>query len=117
MRGYYTKELSGERLKLCYEIAPPRVKQYLEAEIEFVLGKIKLSDLVLELGCGYGRVIKKLVAKAETIVGIDTSQVSLRLAQATLGVTPSCHFFAMDAVELGFSDRQFDVVICIQNGI
>ena len=117
MHGYYSKKLSGERLKLCYEIAPPRVKQYLVAEIEFVLGKIKPADLVLELGCGYGRVLKKLIEKANTIVGIDTSQDSLRLAQETLGGAPSCHFFAMDAVELGFSGGQFDVVICIQNGI
>jgi len=39
--GYYTQKLSGKHLQLCYEIAPPRVKRYLEAEIEFVLKKIK----------------------------------------------------------------------------
>lgn len=117
MHGYYSQKLSAEQLKLCYEIAPPRVKRYLKAEIEFVLDKIKSSDLVLELGCGYGRVLKELVIKAKTVVGIDTSHVSLRLAQETLGGTPYCDFFAMDAVELGFYERQFDVVICIQNGI
>ncbi|MFB0566775.1 MAG: class I SAM-dependent methyltransferase [Candidatus Aminicenantaceae bacterium] len=117
MYDYYSQKLSAERLKLCYEIAPPRVKQYLKAEIEFVLDKIKYSDLVLELGCGYGRVLKKLATKVQTIVGIDTSQASLRLAHEALGVTPSCHLFAMDAVELGFSDRKFDLVACIQNGI
>lgn len=117
MDSYYSQKLSAERLRLCYEVAPPRVKQYLKAEIEFVLGKIKPSDLVLELGCGYGRVLQKLVAKAETVVGIDTSYESLRLARETICRTPSCHLFAMDAVELGFSDRQFDMVICIQNGI
>lgn len=55
--SYYSQKLSGERLKLCYSIAPPRVKQYLEAEVDFVLTKIKPSDKVLELGCGYGRVL------------------------------------------------------------
>jgi len=50
--GYYTQKLSGKHLQLCYEIDSPRVKRYLEAEIEFVLKKIKSSDKVLELGCG-----------------------------------------------------------------
>jgi len=117
MQGYYSQKLSAERLRLCYKIAPPRVKRYLEAEIEFVLQKTRSSDLVLELGCGYGRVLQKLVAKTKTVVGIDTSHASLQLAQKTIGNNPSCHLFLMDAIELGFRDRQFDMVICIQNGI
>ncbi|MBC8357858.1 MAG: class I SAM-dependent methyltransferase [Candidatus Aminicenantes bacterium] len=104
-------------MRLCYKIAPPRVKRYLEAEIKFVLDRIKPSDLVLELGCGYGRVLKKMVPKAKTVVGIDTSYDSLRLTQKTINSTSSCHIIEMNAIELGFSDQQFDVVFCIQNGI
>ncbi len=117
MQGYYSEKLSAERLQLCYEIAPPRVKQYLEAEIEFVLDKIRQTDLVLELGCGYGRVLQKLVEKAKTVFGIDTSRASLFLVEKTIGKIPSLHLSVMNAVELGFSDRKFDTVICIQNGI
>jgi len=117
MGSYYFQKLLGERLRLCYEIAPPRVKQYLEAEIEFVLDKMKSSDLILELGCGYGRVLKRLLAKAKTVVGIDTSYTSLSLARDVFCKRSHCHLFVMDAVKLGFRDRQFDTVICIQNGI
>jgi len=117
MGGYYSQKLSGERLRLCYEIAPPRVKQYLEAEIAFVLDKIEGCELVLELGCGYGRVLERLAATAETVVGIDTSFESLRLASALLCKSPSCHLAMMDAVALGFQDGCFDAVVCIQNGI
>ena len=117
MYGYYSQKLSAERLRLCYEIAPPRVKRYLEAEIEFVMDRIEPSALVLELGCGYGRVLKKLVAKAKAVVGIDTSHHSLGLAREMIGDTPSCHLLEMNAIDLGFRDRQFDMVICIQNGI
>ena len=117
MQGYYSEKLSAERLQLCYEIAPPRVKQYLDAEIEFVLDKIRQTDLVLELGCGYGRVLQKLVEKAKTVFGIDTSRASLFLVEKTIGKIPSLHLSVMNAVELGFSDRKFDRVICIQNGI
>ena len=117
MGGYYSQKLSGERLRLCYEIAPPRVKQYLEAEIAFVLDKLKPTDFVLELGCGYGRVCEKLMTNAETAVGIDTSYESLRLASDLLCKSSRCHLLRMDAVELGFQDRSFDAVVCIQNGI
>jgi 2-polyprenyl-6-hydroxyphenyl methylase/3-demethylubiquinone-9 3-methyltransferase len=116
MGDYYSQKLSAERLRLCYEIAPPRVKRYLEAEIDFVLSRIKTTDLVLELGCGYGRVLQKLVTKAKTIVGIDTAPDSLRLAQETIG-TSHCYLFQMNAAGLGFRDRQFNMVACIQNGI
>ncbi|UCC38637.1 MAG: class I SAM-dependent methyltransferase [Candidatus Aminicenantes bacterium] len=114
---YYSQKLAAERLKLCYEIAPPRVKQYLEAEIEFIMGKIKPSDMILELGCGYGRVLNELLTKAKTVIGIDTSPASLLLAQQILGDASACHLLAMDAVNLGFGDRMYDKVICIQNGI
>lgn len=117
MDRYYSEKLSAERLRLCYEVAPSRVKRYLEAEIAFVLDKMKPASLVLELGCGYGRVLQKLVAKARMAVGIDTSHHSLQLAQETIGNDPSCSLYEMNAVALGFCDRQFDMVICVQNGI
>jgi 2-polyprenyl-6-hydroxyphenyl methylase/3-demethylubiquinone-9 3-methyltransferase len=117
MDSYYAQKLSAERLRLCYEIAPPRIKKYLEAEIEFVLGKIKSSDLVLELGCGYGRVLRKILKKARTVVGIDNSDASVRLGQEEIGEVSSCHILEMDAVNLGFKQGQFNVVVCIQNGL
>jgi SAM-dependent methyltransferase len=117
MGGYYSERLSGERLRLCYEIAPPRVKQYLEAEIAFVLDKIEGCELVLELGCGNGRVLERLTAKTETAVGIDTSYESLRLASELLCNSSRCHLAMMDAAALGFRDGCFDAVVCIQNGI
>ena len=55
MRNYYSQKLSAERLRLCYEIAPPRVKRYLEAEIYFVLDRIKPFDLVFGAWLREGR--------------------------------------------------------------
>jgi 2-polyprenyl-6-hydroxyphenyl methylase/3-demethylubiquinone-9 3-methyltransferase len=71
--NYYLNQLSAEQLQQCYEIAPPRVKQYLDVEIQHVMNKISPSDVVLELGCGYSRVLEKLALKAREVVGIDTS--------------------------------------------
>ncbi|UCC47582.1 MAG: class I SAM-dependent methyltransferase [Gemmatimonadota bacterium] len=117
MGDYYSSKLSGQRLRLCYEIAPPRVQRYLQAEIAFVLERVSPSFLVLELGCGYGRVMERLAGKACRVVGIDTSRDSLRMAQEYIGLRSSCQLIQMNAAALGFRDRCFDVVACIQNGI
>lgn len=117
MLGYYARKLTAERLRLCYEIASPRVQRYLDAEIDFVLTLIKSTDGVLELGCGYGRVLQKLIPNAQYVAGIDTSRESLLLARRILQDKSSCHLLEMDADALGFRERSFDVVVCIQNGI
>ena len=114
---YYAEKLSGERLRRCYAIAPPRVKQYLQAEIDHVLGRLHHDDTVLELGCGYGRVACELVKKASRVVGIDTATKSLDLGRQLAGSGLPCEFLGMDAAATGFPDNLFDVVLCVQNGI
>lgn len=114
---YYAEKLSALRLKRIYEIATPRVCQYLDSELDHVLSKIRPGDKVLDLGCGYGRIIPQLAEKAETVVGIDSSLESLRLGQEMLADISNRHLLCMDAASLGFTYKVFDVVICIQNGI
>jgi 2-polyprenyl-6-hydroxyphenyl methylase/3-demethylubiquinone-9 3-methyltransferase len=117
MQGYYEEKLSAERLKKCYEIAPPRVRQYFSSELSHVLGKIAPGDNVLDLGCGYGRILPELAQKSGMVIGIDNSNASLILAQETIKGISNCLLIKTDAVQLGFIKNTFDVVICIQNGI
>ena len=117
MGGYYVEKLAGERLRRCYEIASPRVRQYLEAEIHFVLQHLDSTNSVLELGCGYGRVAFQLAEAAKLVVGIDTAAGSLELARQLSGPDSRCEFLVMDALDLTFDDAEFDKVVCIQNGI
>ncbi|NHJ41414.1 MAG: class I SAM-dependent methyltransferase [Asgard group archaeon] len=116
-KDYYSEKLSSNKLKRCYEIASPRIKQYLEAEIQFVLDQIKQSDIVLELGCGYGRVLARLADKAEVVYGIDISKESIDFAIEFLSDFPNIHLYQMDAEELTFQNKSFDVVIAIQNAV
>lgn len=115
--SYYTKHLSAENLQRVYEIAPPRVQQYFDAEIHYLLSKITANDVVLELGCGYGRIIPTLANKAKFVVGIDTSLQSLLLGQQFLRNVSNSLLFQMNATKLDFLSHTFDVVVCIQNGI
>lgn len=115
--NYYAKRLSGERLRLVYEIAPPRVRRYLEAEIDFALSRVRRGDAVLEIGCGYGRVLERLAAKARLAIGIDTAIESLALGRRSAPPGLPCGYIAMDALALGFRGGVFDLVACVQNGI
>ncbi len=117
MHDYYTERLAAERLRACYDLAPPRTKAYLETELEFVLSRTTPSMAVLELGCGYGRVLERLLPKIYLTCGIDTSLPSLRLASESLGHKPSLRLACMDAIHLAFRDGVFDLTVCIQNGI
>ena len=117
MGNYYSEKLSAERLKRCYDIASKRIKQYLDAEVNYVLEKIKPGSLVLELGCGYGRIFPLLTQKAGFVVGIDTAKEGLAYGMKFLKGILNFLFIPMDAANLSFPDQTFDTVICIQNGI
>jgi ubiquinone/menaquinone biosynthesis C-methylase UbiE len=119
MLNYYSDKLSADRLKRCYELATPRVRQYLEAEIDYVCQKIRFGDRILDLGCGYGRIIPQLAVKSGVITGIDTSYSSIMNGHNVIKKINRCHchLLVMNALQLGFPDQTFDRVICIQNGI
>jgi SAM-dependent methyltransferase len=114
---YYSEKLSAERLELCYELAPPRVQQYLSAEIEHVVSLIPSGGVVLEFGCGYGRVLERLAAVSSLACGIDTSLDSLRLARNRLASAANVVIAGMNASDPAFRADTFDVVCCVQNGI
>jgi 2-polyprenyl-6-hydroxyphenyl methylase/3-demethylubiquinone-9 3-methyltransferase len=117
MDRYYSNKLPAEKLRRCYQIAPPRIMQYMNAEINHVMDNIAPGSTVLEMGCGYGRVMRHLCRKAQVVVGIDTAFQSLKLAQVELKSFNNWRLLQMDAVQTGLCDRSFDLVICIQNGI
>ncbi|MGD9395087.1 MAG: class I SAM-dependent methyltransferase [Candidatus Thorarchaeota archaeon] len=117
MNRYYTDTLAARNLERCYEIAPKRIRQYLEAEVDFVKRILRPSDKVVELGCGYGRVLKEFQEVTPTIVGLDTSYGSLLYGKPNLGESSEAQLAQMDAGMTALKDDSFDVVICIQNGI
>jgi ubiquinone/menaquinone biosynthesis C-methylase UbiE len=115
--AYYTEKLSGKRLQRCYEIAPPRVQQYLRTEVDHVRSRLSPGDHILELGCGYGRVMFALAEAVSRVVGVDTAPESIRLGRRLCGAELPCEFYEMDGSAMTFRDDQFDVVFCVQNGI
>jgi len=114
---YYKEKLSAEKLLKCYEIAPSRIKQYLAAEIQFVISNIRGGDLALELGCGYGRVMRAVAPCVSMIVGNDVSRESLELAKSYMRPYRNYRLIQMDASDMALCPEAFDAVFCVQNGI
>ncbi|MPM25085.1 hypothetical protein SDC9_71575 [bioreactor metagenome] len=77
MDNYYAEKLNSQMLFKVYETQIPRVRQYLKAEIDFVKKNLLNTQSVLELGAGYGRIIKELAPCCRSIVGIDISTESV----------------------------------------
>ena len=117
MNRYYTDTLAARNLERCYEIAPKRIRQYLDAEIDFVRSVLNPSDTVVELGCGYGRVLRKFQEVTPNVVGIDTSYGSLLYGKHNVDESTPTQLVQMDAGMTALRNDSFDVVICIQNGI
>ncbi len=117
MKQYYIEKLSAKRLQRVYETAPQTVQNYLDAEIEFIQQRIKPKDHILELGCGYGRVIKRLANSNNQIIGIDNAPDNIEMAHQYLKNSYFCQCIIMNAIEMSFPPNLFDITICIQNGI
>lgn len=114
--NYYAQKLNSQSLFKVYDTNIPRVKQYLEAEISFVRDNLTGNEKVLELGAGYGRIVKELAGHCKSIVGIDISDESVELGKNYLKNNQNAQIMTMDVNNLAFEDK-FDAILCLQNGL
>lgn len=116
MTGYYAKKLSGARLSEVYNTSVERVRRYLDQEIEFVRRRLRGVERVLELGAGYGRIMKRIAPFAHSVVGIDISADSVARGREYLKNLPNCTLLEGDVHGMEY-DGGFNMVLCLQNGL
>lgn len=114
--NYYAKSLNAQRLWQVYDTAIPRVTEYLERETAFVRDRMKMTDVVLELAAGYGRIMKELAPYVNTITGIEISCDNVLFGEEYLKNIPNTAFLNMDAHDIDY-ESCFDTVLCLQNGL
>lgn len=68
---------------------------------------VRAGDMVVDVGCGPGRVIRYLTSRGRSCVGVDISQVSLRLMRSLT----NCPAVAADNLRLPLADRIADFVV------
>lgn len=82
---------------------------------EFLLNSVGIrpSDIVLEIGCGIGRVGKYLAGRCQRWIGADVSPNMLTFAAERLRGFPNVEFVELSGNDLRpIGDRSIDVVYC-----
>ena len=116
MSNYYDEKLNSQMLFQVYETAIPRISQYLNAEIDYVRSFLTGTESVIELGAGYGRIVRSLAPDCASILGIDISANSVALGKEYLKDFPNADMLQMDVHHLTLTE-QYDVVLVLQNAI
>ena len=115
-RNYYATNLNSLKLFHVYDTNIPRIRQYLDHEIDFIRKHLHGNESVLEIGAGYGRILKELSSHAKSLVGIDISDGSIEFGKEYLKDFSNVHLEVKDAHRLDYQEV-FDVVLCLQNGL
>lgn len=116
MTDYYSERLNADKLLAVYDTNIPRVARYLKAEIDYIRSHLDAASRVMELGAGYGRIMKELAPYVKNIDGIDIAEGSVAFGQSYLKDVPGTRLFLADAFSFETEDK-YDVVICAQNGL
>ena len=114
--NYYNDKLNSEKLFMVYDTNIQRIKQYLSKEIDYVKNILNSNDLVLELGAGYGRVIKEIASSCKFAMGIDISKDNVSFSKKYLDGISNAKILEMDINNIKF-DEKFDIILCLQNGL
>jgi ubiquinone/menaquinone biosynthesis C-methylase UbiE len=102
LAGQYDQRIPGDG---------PSDEVFTDTELDFLLGKIKHTDEVLDMGCGTGRFTVPLAERAGKVTGLDISPQMLtvnsrKLTDRGLGA----RLVEGDMTALPFPDDSFDAV-------
>jgi ubiquinone/menaquinone biosynthesis C-methylase UbiE len=82
-----------------------------EQDASRLLRFIDNSSIVLDVGCGIGRVMRFIAPECREIIGVDTSSLILRRAKRELDNFKNCHFYRHDFKTFNaFPNDSFDLI-------
>lgn len=74
--------------------------------------EIQPGELILDVGCGYGRLFSLYIQRKTKIYGIDVSPRMIEEARKIFGEYENIELRVMNAESLDFRDNMFDKIIC-----
>jgi len=83
-----------------------RDRKYLNRLLE----RLPEGSSILDLGCGSGEPVTKLLAERREVVGVDVSRRQIQLARKNV---PEATFFVGDMAEISFPDEAFDAIVSL----
>ena len=108
--NYYQNFLNESKLLRVYETKIPRIEQYLRAEIDFVREKLEGTEDIIELGAGYGRILRELAPHCRSVTGIDISKENVEFGRTYLAEHENVAMITADVHQLHLSQK-FDIQI------
>jgi len=109
--GKQVYNVIAEEYDVRFSAETPSDKRFNEMEMNFILGKLKPEDEVLDLGCGTGRFTVPMAERANRVTGLDLCPAMIEKArEKTLQRGLRVEFREGDMTSLQFADKSFDVV-------
>ncbi|MCI0542366.1 class I SAM-dependent methyltransferase [bacterium] len=93
--------------------SPDAIQEFVDGEIEFLEKYLKSNTAILEVGCGYGRLLPVLQKRARRVVGVDFSRSLIKKAKKFENEFSNIKLKHMDARKLDLSDGIFDYTLCL----
>lgn len=91
-----------------YTAARQQMKQANKKYLNFLTGRLAPNSKLLDIGCGSGIPITKLLAKDHDLTGVDISPRQVERARA---LVPEATFLEGDITQLSFPDGTFDAIV------
>jgi ubiquinone/menaquinone biosynthesis C-methylase UbiE len=89
----------------------PEIKEYLLLEEKQILAYIKSHDIILNVGCGHGRILNLLKNKCIKIIGIDVSKDCIKRCKEKFKNSKDICIFKTDINNTNFKNNYFDKII------
>ncbi len=103
----------GERWYHAFDDPVALLRAEHKAKLSWILDRMReeelKSGLILDVGCGGGFLCNDLARLGFSVIGIDTSPESLRIAKKH-DATKSVSYIVADAYSLPFPENSFDIV-------
>jgi len=81
---------------------------------EFLQTIHKDYQIVLDVGCGSGKLLKDICSFSNYAVGLDLSKRILKVAQCRIRQEDNCELILGDVEALPFKDEAFDLIACTE---
>lgn len=110
-----SKTLSSARMSVAFTEDERELNRSGAATTQFLLDNVGISsdDVVLEIGCGVGRVGKHMATHCRRWIGTDVSSNMLRFAAENLRASDNAEFVELSGYNLSpIASESVDVVYC-----
>jgi len=109
------EEMIGKKHKFG---TPPKIlKIFFDGDIAFIKNQKGKSEKILEVGCGFGRLLPYLSLLSKRVIGIDFSPEQIKNSAKIIKKRSNIQTMLMRAEKMRFKNNSFDCSLCLNNSL